>query len=94
LPSSADSTEAGFCSSRKANLAILSAQSDFALTVPLIELLGNEKGVTVNELSEALDWLPHTVRAALTRLRADERKLIKLPPADGERYVRYRLENA
>ena len=60
----------------------------------LIKLLGNEKGVTVNELSEALDWLPHTVRAALTRVRAGERKLEKLPPADGERYVRYRLEKA
>ena len=60
----------------------------------LIRLLGNEKGVTVNELSEALDWLPHTVRAALTRVRAGERKLEKLLPADGERYVRYRLEKA
>ncbi len=60
----------------------------------LIKLLGNEKGVTVNELSEALDWLPHTVRAALTRLREGERKLEKLPPANGERYVRYRLEKA
>ncbi|WP_300396572.1 DUF3489 domain-containing protein [Henriciella sp.] len=60
----------------------------------LIKLLGNEQGVTVNELSEALDWLPHTVRAALTRVRAGERRLEKLPPADGERYVRYRLEKA
>lgn len=60
----------------------------------LIQLLGKEKGVTVNEVSEALDWLPHTVRAALTRVRAGDRKLEKLPPADGERCTRYRLEKA
>ena len=60
----------------------------------LIKLLSNEKGVTVNELSEALDWLPHTVRAALTRVRAGDRKLEKLPPGDGERCTRYRLEKA
>ena len=60
----------------------------------LIQLLGKEKGVTVNEVSEALDWLPHTVRAALTRVRTGDRKLEKLPPADGERCARYRLEKA
>ena len=34
----------------------------------LIELLSGD-GCTVSELGEALCWLPHTVRAALTRLR-------------------------
>ena len=58
----------------------------------LIRLLGKEKGVTVNEMSEALDWLPHTVRAALTRVPAGDRKFEKLPPAEGERCTRYRLE--
>lgn len=60
----------------------------------LIQLLGKSEGVTVNEMSEALDWRPHTVRAALTRVRAGERKLEKLPPADGGRCTRYRLEKA
>lgn len=60
----------------------------------LMQLLGKAEGVTVNEVSEALDWLPHTVRAALTRVRAGVGKLEKLPPADGERYARYRLEKA
>lgn len=58
----------------------------------LIQLLDKAEGVTVNEVSEALDWLPHTVRAALTRVRAGDRKLEKLPPAEGERCTRYRLE--
>ena len=60
----------------------------------LIQLLDKAEGVTVNEMSEALDWLPHTVRAALTRVRAGDRKLEKLPHADGERCTRYRLETA
>ena len=60
----------------------------------LVDLLSKKDGVTVNQISKALDWLPHTVRAALTRVRADDGKLEKLPPAEGERYARYRLEKA
>ena len=59
-----------------------------------MNLLNKKDGVTVNQISEALDWLPHTVRAALTRVRAEDGKLEKLPPADGDRYARYRLEKA
>ena len=60
----------------------------------LVNLLGTKDGVTVNQISEALNWLPHTVRAALTRVRAEDGKLKKLPPAEGDRYARYRLEKA
>ena len=35
----------------------------------LIELLSQPEGATVNDMVEATGWLPHTVRAALTRLR-------------------------
>ena len=35
----------------------------------LIDLLKRKKGATIEEIVEALGWLPHTVRAALTRLR-------------------------
>ena len=35
----------------------------------LIELLSRPQGATVNDMVEATGWLPHTVRAALTRLR-------------------------
>ena len=34
-----------------------------------VEMLGATEGATIAELSEALDWLPHTTRAALTGLR-------------------------
>ncbi len=35
----------------------------------LIDLLKRKKGATIEAIVEALGWLPHTVRAALTRLR-------------------------
>ncbi len=35
----------------------------------LINLLKRKKGATIEAMVETLDWLPHTVRAALTRLR-------------------------
>ncbi len=35
----------------------------------LIDLLRRKKGATIEKIVEALGWLPHTVRAALTRLR-------------------------
>ncbi len=35
----------------------------------LIGLLKRKKGATIEAIVETLDWLPHTVRAALTRLR-------------------------
>ncbi len=35
----------------------------------LIDLLKRKKGATIEALVETLGWLPHTVRAALTRLR-------------------------
>ncbi len=35
----------------------------------LIDLLKRKKGATIEAIAETLGWLPHTVRAALTRLR-------------------------
>jgi hypothetical protein len=35
----------------------------------LVDLLSREGGATLDELIAATDWLPHTVRAALTGLR-------------------------
>ncbi len=35
----------------------------------MIDLLKRKKGATIEKIVEALGWLPHTVRAALTRLR-------------------------
>lgn len=35
----------------------------------LINLLSNERGADISSLSKKLDWLPHTTRAALSKLR-------------------------
>ena len=34
-------------------------------------LLGRPRGATVWQLQKALDWQPHTIRAAISRLRKD-----------------------
>jgi hypothetical protein len=38
-------------------------------TALLIQLLNRQQGATLLELVDATDWLPHTIRAALTGLR-------------------------
>ncbi len=35
----------------------------------LLELIGREGGATLEDLTSATDWLPHTARAAITGLR-------------------------
>ena len=34
-------------------------------------LLGRPRGATIGQLQKALDWQPHTIRAAISRLRKD-----------------------
>ena len=60
----------------------------------LIELLNADEGVTVPDLAQALGWLPHTTRAALTGLKKDGITVQKLPPHDGSRSSRYTLASA
>lgn len=60
----------------------------------LIELLNADEGVTVPDLAQALGWLPHTTRAALTGLKKDGIAVQKLPPHDGSRSSRYTLASA
>lgn len=56
----------------------------------LIELLRAKGGANVQQLSETLGWLHHTVRAALTGLRKSGIAVEKLPAREGER-TRYRI---
>ncbi|WP_138512806.1 DUF3489 domain-containing protein [Maricaulis alexandrii] len=60
----------------------------------LIALLTAEKGVTVPDLAAALEWLPHTTRAALTGLKKAGYTIDKLPPPEGSRSSRYKLVEA
>jgi predicted ArsR family transcriptional regulator len=56
----------------------------------LVELLRTKTGADVKQLTEALGWLPHTVRAALTGLRKSGITVEKLPGKDGAP-TRYRI---
>lgn len=47
------------------------------------ELLGCEGGATVPELMAATGWLPHTTRAALSRIRSAGQALAKSTREDG-----------
>ena len=37
----------------------------------LVGLLGRPRGATIGQLQKAPDWQPHTIRAAISRLRKD-----------------------
>ena len=50
-------------------------------TTALIELL--TKGATVEHMAKALGWLPHTLRAALSRLKTKEGLKIERERVDG-----------
>ena len=59
----------------------------------LITLLATESGADIASLSTALGWLPHTTRAALTRLRQAGYGLEAIAPAEGGA-KRYRIVTA
>ena len=52
----------------------------------LILLLQREGGTSIAELTAALGWLPHTIRAALTRLRKKGHMVVKMKADDVTRY--------
>lgn len=43
----------------------------------VIELLSRPEGATVNDMVEATGWLPHTLHAALTRLRQAGHRIVR-----------------
>lgn len=53
----------------------------------VVELLRQEGGASLNDLTAATNWLPHTARAALTGLRKQGIRLVR-EKVDGE--TRYR----
>lgn len=42
----------------------------------------NGRGKTIEQLSTLLNWKPHTVRAAFTRLRARGYRLVRVPKTE------------
>ena len=57
----------------------------------VILMLSQESGITVQEISKAMGWLPHTTRATLTGLRKRGVHIIRLT-REGERSSSYRIE--
>jgi hypothetical protein len=49
----------------------------------ILGLMQREEGASLTELATATGWLPHTTRAALSRLRADGVALVRMPRAEG-----------
>ena len=57
----------------------------------VILMLSQESGITVQEISKAMGWLPHTTRATLTGLRKRGVHIIRLT-REGERSSSYRID--
>lgn len=76
-------------SSRKAEDAAPSVSAGSPLSRPgtkkelVAELLGRPEGASLDELIAATGWLPHTTRAALSRIRSAGQELTKSPREDG-----------
>ena len=58
----------------------------------VVAMLQRDGGASVAELAGAMGWLPHTTRAALTRLRQSGHELAKDKRDTGE--TTYRIANA
>lgn len=57
----------------------------------VLDLLKRDSGATINQLTEATGWLPHTTRAALTGLRKKGHKVLT---QKFEGTTRYRIAGA
>ncbi len=58
----------------------------------VLGLLGRGEGASLDELIAATGWLPHTTRAALSRLRSSGQALVKFAREDGRTAYRIVLD--
>ncbi|MGA0597730.1 DUF3489 domain-containing protein [Enterovirga sp. CN4-39] len=58
----------------------------------VLELLGRAEGASIAELMSATGWLPHTTRAALSRLRSAGKPLLKSSREDDTTAYRILVE--
>ena len=58
----------------------------------ILDLLGRGEGASLEELIAATGWLPHTTRAALSRLRSSGQTLMKSTRPDGRTAYRIAVE--
>ena len=64
---------------------------EFSKLSQVMLMLSQEGGSTIEEVSKAMGWLPHTTRATLTGLRKRGIQIIRLA-REGERGSSYRIE--
>ena len=57
----------------------------------LIGMLSRDAGTTIAEISAALDWQPHTTRAAITGLRKSGHEVETAKAVDGTSGLIYRI---
>ncbi|MBM0206175.1 DUF3489 domain-containing protein [Micromonospora sp. STR1s_5] len=60
----------------------------------VLDLLGRGEGASIDELMSATGWLPHTRRAALSRLRSAGKSLAKTTREDGRTAYRIIVEES
>lgn len=56
----------------------------------LVTLLSQESGITIEDISKSMGWLPHTTRATLTGLRKRGISIIRNTPDEGRNSI-YRI---
>lgn len=59
-----------------------------ARSILIVDLLAREEGATIDQLTAATGWLPHTTRAALTGLRKKGHAVISEKAGGGSRVYR------
>ena len=64
------------------NMAVGATAATPSKKAQVLALLGREQGATLAELTAATGWLPHTTRAALSRIRTGGQALLKAPRPD------------
>ncbi|RYE71719.1 MAG: DUF3489 domain-containing protein [Oxalobacteraceae bacterium] len=69
---------------RKPRARAVAAEAPKSKKDQLVDLLRTKGGANVKQISEALGWQPHTVRAALTGLRKANVAVEKMPAREGE----------
>ena len=56
----------------------------------LVKMLSTKSGADLASLGKSLEWQPHTIRAAISRLRKDGMTVLTSQPAKGGA-LRYRI---
>lgn len=91
IKAAAEQQDANSFSSSAMPLDPLPTPKETSKLSKLILMLSQDGGITVDEISKAMGWLPHTTRAALTGLRKRGVSILR-DKVLGKRRSSYRIE--